>query len=156
MVQAIVRQITLRKNYLAGERFVTIYFRGGTPSLLNSDQLQLLLDTINEKQSEFSRVFEMIKAATTVKIDESTFAFNKDQKAVQKGSPAAPSGTATKIPVGGVKVSTPTEPIKPTKTEQDKTLEKIANLLKELNSTMQDVADNTSPKLATTGNMIDN
>ena len=48
MVQSIAREITLRKNYLAGEKVETIYFGGGTPSLLSEDQLNLLLETIKE------------------------------------------------------------------------------------------------------------
>lgn len=48
MVIAISREIVLRKNYLAGEKIETIYFGGGTPSLLSSDQLNLLMKTIRE------------------------------------------------------------------------------------------------------------
>ena len=126
-----------------------------TLSLVDEGNLGDVLDTLNEKQSEFARVFEMIKATSTVKIDDSTFAFNKDQKTPQKGASAPASGAAAKTLSAGVKVTTPTVAAKPTKSEQDKILSKIASLLSELNATMQDVADNTSHKLSTSGNMID-
>ena len=45
-VQAIVRELELRQDYLQGQPVRTIYFGGGTPSLLNQQELQLLLATI--------------------------------------------------------------------------------------------------------------
>ncbi|WP_439880748.1 radical SAM family heme chaperone HemW [Pontibacter sp. MBLB2868] len=44
-VHAIVRELELRQHYLQGQPVHSIYFGGGTPSLLNQDELQLLLAT---------------------------------------------------------------------------------------------------------------
>lgn len=46
MVQAIVRELQLQKDYLGDELVNTIYFGGGTPSLLSEAELQLLLETL--------------------------------------------------------------------------------------------------------------
>ena len=46
MIQAIVRELLLRKDELNNEKVETIYFGGGTPSLLSFDEIQLLLDTV--------------------------------------------------------------------------------------------------------------
>jgi oxygen-independent coproporphyrinogen-3 oxidase len=46
LVKAIVKEIVLQKNYLEGEPLQTIYFGGGTPSLLNQSELILILDAI--------------------------------------------------------------------------------------------------------------
>ncbi|MCJ8163870.1 radical SAM family heme chaperone HemW [Pontibacter sp. E15-1] len=44
-VQAIARELELRHQYLRGQPVHTIYFGGGTPSLLSQQELQLLLET---------------------------------------------------------------------------------------------------------------
>jgi oxygen-independent coproporphyrinogen-3 oxidase len=46
LLQALVKEIQLQKNYLQGETIETIYFGGGTPSLLAAGEINLLIDTI--------------------------------------------------------------------------------------------------------------
>lgn len=53
MLVAIKRELELRKNELNKEQIETIYFGGGTPSLLTTDELQLLIDTIYENYEVF-------------------------------------------------------------------------------------------------------
>ncbi len=47
VVQAIVAETDIRKNYLQGEKVKTIYFGGGTPSLLSFSNLDLMMHKIN-------------------------------------------------------------------------------------------------------------
>jgi oxygen-independent coproporphyrinogen-3 oxidase len=46
MMHALVKELKLRKEELQNETVETIYFGGGTPSLLTIDELQLLIDTV--------------------------------------------------------------------------------------------------------------
>ena len=46
MMQALVKELILRKGELKDETIETVYIGGGTPSLLRVEELQLLLDTI--------------------------------------------------------------------------------------------------------------
>nr|PZN56304.1 MAG: coproporphyrinogen III oxidase [Bacteroidota bacterium] len=46
MINAICRELVLQQDYLAQEPVHTLYFGGGTPSLLTADELHILLDTI--------------------------------------------------------------------------------------------------------------
>ena len=43
LVQALIKEMALQKDYLQGESIATIYFGGGTPSLLSIEEIQLLL-----------------------------------------------------------------------------------------------------------------
>ncbi|MGB3584919.1 MAG: radical SAM family heme chaperone HemW [Tunicatimonas sp.] len=49
MVRAIARELVLQQPYLAGQTITSVYFGGGTPSLLDEEELRLLLDTIYEQ-----------------------------------------------------------------------------------------------------------
>lgn len=51
MVDALCAEITLQKNYLDGEPIETIYFGGGTPSLLVENQINALLESIQKNFS---------------------------------------------------------------------------------------------------------
>ncbi len=46
MVAALAKELVLQRDYLGGEMVETIYFGGGTPSLLTSTELERLLATV--------------------------------------------------------------------------------------------------------------
>jgi oxygen-independent coproporphyrinogen-3 oxidase len=48
LLLALVKEIKLQKSYLNNETVETIYFGGGTPSLLETDEINLLINTITE------------------------------------------------------------------------------------------------------------
>ena len=51
MVNALCREIVAQKDYLGGAELQTIYFGGGTPSLLNAGELDLIFNTIRSYHS---------------------------------------------------------------------------------------------------------
>lgn len=53
LIKAIILEVELSKNYLEGERIETIYFGGGTPSLLDADEMKLILDAIHQTHPNF-------------------------------------------------------------------------------------------------------
>ena len=46
LVQALIKELNLRKDELENKLVETIYFGGGTPSLLTNDELKLLIDAV--------------------------------------------------------------------------------------------------------------
>ncbi|TXE09696.1 radical SAM family heme chaperone HemW [Seonamhaeicola algicola] len=46
LINALINEIKLRKHTLQNKRIETIYFGGGTPSLLNISELHLLIETV--------------------------------------------------------------------------------------------------------------
>src|SRR6478609_2092529 len=48
LVNSLCSEIEMQKNYLQGEKIDTIYFGGGTPSLLSVHHLQILFDAVNK------------------------------------------------------------------------------------------------------------
>ncbi|MGE4288271.1 MAG: radical SAM family heme chaperone HemW [Salinivirgaceae bacterium] len=47
LVDALIKELELRKAWLEGETIKTIYFGGGTPSLLSADEVSRILDAAN-------------------------------------------------------------------------------------------------------------
>ena len=48
MISALVHEIELRKNYLSDEVVDTIYFGGGTPSIIPSKDIDVILKKIHQ------------------------------------------------------------------------------------------------------------
>ena len=48
MLQAIVRELAIRKDYLEGANIETVYFGGGTPSLLSADEINIIFDALQK------------------------------------------------------------------------------------------------------------
>lgn len=46
-INALIKEAEVRRNYLGGEKISTVYFGGGTPSVLAVPQLARLLDSLN-------------------------------------------------------------------------------------------------------------
>ena len=63
-IEAMLREMYSRRDYLNGETIRTIYFGGGTPSLLSSEQISRLLDAI--------------RATFDLKLEEVTLEANPD------------------------------------------------------------------------------
>lgn len=48
LLSALVKEIKLQKDYLSNENIETIYFGGGTPSLLSGDEVSVLIEEIQK------------------------------------------------------------------------------------------------------------
>jgi hypothetical protein len=127
-----------------------------TMSLIDSDNLSDTLDTLNEKKDEFQSVLGMIQAQSSVKIDDSTFAFNKDKPDTkQTNTPTATKTSAVVSSPTAVKAqpkpaATVTQPDK-----QEKLLNQLVQLMGQMNGVLGEIADNTSQKIHET-NIIGN
>ena len=72
-IQALLREISLRKDYLQNENIETIYFGGGSPSLLDSSEVNLILSSLHQQ-------FKVEKSA------EITLEANPDDITVEKAN----------------------------------------------------------------------
>jgi oxygen-independent coproporphyrinogen-3 oxidase len=50
-LEAVMRELELRKNYLNGESLETVYFGGGTPSQLQADDFERIFETVHRYYS---------------------------------------------------------------------------------------------------------
>jgi oxygen-independent coproporphyrinogen-3 oxidase len=48
LVHSLIEELRLRREYLKGQAISSIYFGGGTPSVLNKDELSSLLEAVNQ------------------------------------------------------------------------------------------------------------
>jgi oxygen-independent coproporphyrinogen-3 oxidase len=72
MVRALLSEIEMQQHYLEHQTIDTIYFGGGTPSLLHAQELKLILDSVNK----------YYKLSSTLK--EITLEANPDDISIEK------------------------------------------------------------------------
>lgn len=68
-IQTLIKELKLRKNYIQNKEIKTIYFGGGTPTLLKSFELQYIID-------EISKIF-IIKKDAEITIEANPDDINK-------------------------------------------------------------------------------
>ncbi|MEO6831495.1 MAG: radical SAM family heme chaperone HemW [Chitinophagaceae bacterium] len=74
LLEALSKEITLQKDWLKGAPIDTIYFGGGTPSLLSSDELNILL----EKLMETFQISNLKECTLEANPDDLTVAYLKN------------------------------------------------------------------------------
>jgi len=74
MVEAICKEIELQENYLAGENIESLYFGGGTPSLLDQSQLESIFKKLHQHHNISSEAEITFEAnpddITPIKLDQ--------------------------------------------------------------------------------------
>ena len=55
LIKGILKELKLQKDYLKKEEVATIYFGGGTPSLLNLQELEIILESIHSNYATVDR-----------------------------------------------------------------------------------------------------
>jgi len=74
LVQSLVKELKLRKTELSNQTVETIYFGGGTPSVLTNDEILLLLNTVYQNYDVVSNPEITLEAnpddLTTIRIHE--------------------------------------------------------------------------------------
>ena len=78
LLSALNKEISLQKNYLGGETIETIYFGGGTPSLLNSGEINAIIDAIAKLHS--------ISSAAEITLEANPDDLDKKQVQAIKGT----------------------------------------------------------------------
>lgn len=76
LVECIKDELILQKSYLKNQIVNTIYFGGGTPSLLNEDELKLILDAIRDN-FELNNTIEITLEANPDDLSESNLSYFK-------------------------------------------------------------------------------
>ena len=127
-----------------------------TLSLVDSEKLDDTLDVLYNKQDQFQKVLSMIQTQSEVKIDNSTFAFNKDNTTASNSNTkeskiTGQSSDVTPIIVNN-KETTSTQQI----TKTDELLNKLVMLMSGVNNVLEEIADNTGKNLSSNSNVIMN
>lgn len=78
MTEALCRELTLQKDYIGNDEINTIYFGGGTPSLLNQSQIAQLLGT--------ARSIYRVSAGAEVTLEANPDDLTQDKLAVLRGT----------------------------------------------------------------------
>ena len=78
LLSALNKEISLQKNYLGGDTIETIYFGGGTPSLLNSGEINAIIDAIAKLHS--------ISSAAEITLEANPDDLDKKQVQAIKGT----------------------------------------------------------------------